>query len=417
VPSPAQSQTPEPAATATATPQPSPTPPAPREPPTGSRPFPESQREQALRLLERVAEVRGTPPLGEVSMFLVTRQGALEFYGAGGVQPQAPRARNPRQDLYTLLGLMPEAADVVQQDVGYLGSLITGFYEPSLDAFYLLDDQGGPGAAQVQATVVHELTHALQDQYYDLIRLEREVQADWQRSRVLASILEGDALVVEAAFFGRPLRQMPPCFTLPPDRGGTPYAVQRDLDSWYFDGYCFVQAVLARQPGGIQAIFEDLPSTTEQLLHPEKYLAREAARPVTLTALEPVLGPEWQQVTRNGLGEYFLQNLLRLGLASSPARVQAAAAGWGGDAWALYAGPDGATLLHSTIAWDTAADATEFFEALASSLRGRGAALQPADAGQIAAEVGGKTWRAALVGDVVSLTVSRDAAAVDRVSR
>lgn len=371
-------------------------------------------------MLERIAELRGTPPRGDIGMYLVSRQAAVEFFGGGSSPPDAapppePRQRDLRQDVYRLLGLVPDRSDVAQQDAGYLGSLITGFYEPTLDAFYLVDDLGGPAAPQARATVVHELVHALQDQYYDLQALERRVRGDWEMMRVLASVLEGDALWVEAFFFGRPLRQIPPCFTLPVARPGTPYAVQRDLDSWYFDGYCFIKEVVERQPGGIDAVFRDLPTTTEQLLHPDKYLAREPDLPVSLTPLLPALGDAWQELGGNKLGEYLLQNILHLGL-DDRARVQAAAAGWGGDAWRLYGGPEDALLFHAAIAWDSAEEAEEFWQAFAASLSARVEGRMETPLGWSRASLEGKVWLARLHGGLVSLIVASDAAAAELVA-
>jgi hypothetical protein len=400
--------TPSPAATATPVP-PTPTP----RIPAGAVPFPAPMREQAERLLIEVAALRQSPPRGEASMFLVSRKNATDYYTPVRDE-NAPQRTDLREDLYKLLGLVAERVSVAQQDTAYLGSLITGFYASDHNAFYLLDDQGPSDGPKAKSTVVHEFTHLLQDQYYDLDALDTRFSGNWDATRAYYSLLEGDALNTEAHFFGRPLRQLPPCFTLPNPPSGTSYAVARDLDTWYFDGYCFVQAAL-RQGKTIAELWQRIPSTTEQLLHPEKYLAEEGARPVNLAAVSEALGPGWERQGGSSFGEYQLQNLLQVGLGRDSSRIQRAAAGWGGDAWIQYQNGE-QRLLQAATVWDSAEDAAEFFAALSQSLRSRGADLQ-ADGDRLSGNAAGKHWRVRLVGDRVDFAVATDVEALDRAAR
>ena len=345
-------------------------------------------------------------------MRLMSRQEAIEYYSRSrGAADGGERREDLRQTVYRLLGLVPERTEVARQDVDYLGTLITGFYSAEFDTMYLLDDQGGPLSASGQATLVHELTHALQDQHHDLNKLHATQDVTWDAARALASVLEGDAMHTEAAFFGRPGRPIPECFTLPPPSAG--YAIKRDLDSWYFDGYCFVKTALELQAGGIGAIFARLPATTEQLLHPEKYVANEPADRPRLPDLVPTLPGGWSRLGGNVFGEYVLQNLLMLGMPEDRPRVQAAAAGWGGDAFSVYGGPDGARLLHASLRWDAPGEAAEFFEALAASLRSRAPDTTLARGTSIESDIEGKVWQAELVGDTITLLVATDRPAVE----
>ena len=396
----------------TTVPPPSPTPRPPPRPPAGAVPFPPEARAEAEQLLARVAEIRKSPPRGEIQMFLITRQSAIDYYTPAQSNPDETRGTSLRQTVYSHLGLVPERIDVAQQGVAYLGTQITGFYDSDHKAFYLLQDQGGPGSAAGRATIVHEFTHALEDQYYDLNALGERVQDNWDATRAFFSTIEGDALNTETVFYGRPLRNQNPCFTLPVDRGGaTPYTVQRDLNSWYDDGLCFVTAVLPKLPEGFDSLFKRLPTTTEQLLHPERYLAGEGARPVTPPPLAPALGPGWREQGKGVLGEYTLQNLLMVGLSGDRPRVQRAAEGWGGDAWTVYQRDD-VSLLHVETAWDSPEDAGDFFQSLRVALGNRGSGLQVAET-SLRHEREGKTWRVALRGDTVTLVISADVEAAD----
>jgi hypothetical protein len=188
--------------------------------------------------------------------------------------------------------------------------------------------------------------------------------------------------------------------------------VRRDLNSWYDDGLCFVTNVLPKVPAGFESIFTRLPSTTEQLLHPDRYLANEPARPVTPVALAASLGPGWKEQGKGVLGEYTLQNVLMAGLSGDRPRVQRAAEGWGGDAFTVYERDETTKLLQLETVWDTPEDAGDFFQSLRVALGNRGGSM---DAGETSLRHTreGRTWRVALNGEKVSILVSADAPALD----
>jgi hypothetical protein len=319
------------------TPQPTPTP----VPRPEANPFPPDLQADALALLEEIAALRGVAGPAPVDMFLLTRDQARDFYDSGDEAPPGappgPPPLDPRQELYELLGLVPEVMSsgetptVEDQEVDNLISIITGFYAPQFDAFYMIETiNGGIYGLLARATIVHELTHALQYQSVEVNRIAGERAGNFDATTALLSVLEGDAVNSEIAllgFSGRSTLRQPVCFEIPPSRNqGTPYAIERELDVWYEDGLCFVQAIAAQEPEGIARIYRDLPDTMEQVLHPEKYLAAEAAVPVTLDPLEPALGSGWEVLGSGTFGEFGLQNILLNGLPVERERVQESAA-------------------------------------------------------------------------------------------
>lgn len=385
-------------------------------PPQAARPFSPQLRDQVQPLLQRAAELRGTPPKGEVRMYLIGRKDAIDLY-RDEFEDEDLRVLQTQQEVYRLLGLIPETTDLLETFLGLLGGGILGFYDPERKAFFLLDDIGGTDSLLSRTTIVHEFTHALQDQYIDIFTIDKRLKHLWDAGTAFADVLEGDAIASEIAYLGFNIRPVA-CFTIPPvtSSGSLPYVIQRELNSWYDDGHCFMKNVTPKLARGATAVFEDLPTTTEQILHPERYLAGEKATPVTLTDLAPALGEGWKETYRSDLGEFRLQNLLVLGLRNDRSQAQRAAEGWGGDAWALYA-RDAARLFQATLAWDSAEDAQEFFTSLGASLKGRGAAVQPTSEAAFRVDVEGKTWRVALTGDRVTILVSTDTAALDRAAQ
>jgi hypothetical protein len=112
-------------------------------------------------------------------------------------------------------------------------------------------------------------------------------------------------------------------------------------------------------------------------------------------------------------GEFGLQNLLLLGVRDV-ATVKRAAAGWGGDRWALYAKGD-ARLFHLSTTWDSEAEAQEFWDIYLRSLNSRSSGRVSASASQPAVtweQSAGKALRASISGRSVSILVGTDAAAL-----
>ncbi|HWC30503.1 MAG TPA: hypothetical protein VG845_10525 [Dehalococcoidia bacterium] len=425
---PAPSVTPAPSATHTPTPPPTATiaPTSTPRPRPAAGEFPEDLKQQARDLLDRVAAARNSPPMRQVDMFLLTRPQVRAIYeqptpGPTGTPP--PPSVPPidlKEETYVLLGLIPPpeetGRDLDALQLDNLIPLITGFYNHEFNAFYLVDGlNGGIYGGLARSTIVHEITHALQYQYRDIDAIARQRANDWDGTTALLDVLEGDAVHTENLVLGfstRSTYRQPVCFTIPPpQRPGTAYAIERELDTWYEDGLCFVQAVSGRVLRGINGVFEDLPTTTEQILHPEKYLAGEDAQFVVMRGID--IGPGWQQLGRANFGEFGLQNLLLLGLLSDRPGVQAAAAGWGGDGFALYGNGD-ARLLYAETLWDSTEEATEFFNGLVTSLANRGSGQLPPQSPQsYTIALGGVTWRVYLNGDRVTFLVSTDAAAAE----
>jgi hypothetical protein len=382
---------------------------------------------QANDLLERIAAVRNSPPMRQVDMFIMTREQVRAFYAQPTPGPTStpPPSNAPavdlKQETYVLLGLIPPPENTGGRElddlqVDNLIPLITGFYEDELNAFYLVEGlSGGIYGGLARTTIVHELTHALQYQYQNIDSILRRRAGDWDGTTALLDVLEGDAVNTELRVLGfsaRSTYRQPVCFTIPsPQRPGTPYTVERELDTWYEDGLCFVQAVADVVLRGMSGVFEDLPTTTEQILHPEKYLSGEGAKPVSLRPL--TIGTGWVELGRANFGEFTLQNLLLGGLPGNRPGVQSAAAGWGGDAFALY-GYDDRRLLYSETVWDTAEDATEFRQALSGSVANRGGVRQQVDAPDVAVyQLGGAVWRVYGTGTRVTLIVSTNPATAE----
>jgi hypothetical protein len=233
-------------------------------------------------------------------------------------------------------------------------------------------------------TLVHELTHALQDQNFDLHRFgERGMLSDAGAAEL--ALVEGDATLtmfdfdVHASIAMLPgldsvldmIMQDPKAvIEEAPDLPGSreliaaPAWVRDTLLFSYFQGAAFCTEV--RRQGGQKlldyAFTADPPRSTEQILHPGKWYNRRDD-PVLLHL--PDLGrelPGYRKVAEGGMGELSIRILLREGLEDAK-RASSAAAGWGGDRFAVYE-KGGARLLVWVSDWDSQPEANEFRGAL-----------------------------------------------------
>jgi hypothetical protein len=113
-----------------------------------------------------------------------------------------------------------------------------------------------------------------------------------------------------------------------------PHILRSTLVAPYVDGLGFVQAL--RRKGGWAAVdkaWDRLPTTTEQVLHVDKWEANEGAIPIATPSAAP-LGQGWKTEDEDSFGELGFALTFEEWVDQPEAR--AAAAGWGGDRSAVF---------------------------------------------------------------------------------
>jgi hypothetical protein len=124
--------------------------------------------------------------------------------------------------------------------------------------------------------------------------------------------------------------------------------------------------------GGYEAVnraFGDPPHSTEQIIHPEKYLTHEEPVDVSLPDLAAALGPGWTLLRSDVLGELDVRILLEQ--FGDPVTAAKGSEGWGGDRYAFLENAAGQDALLISTAWDSEGDAGEFFDLYADTVRRR----------------------------------------------
>ena len=146
----------------------------------------------------------------------------------------------------------------------------------------------------------------------------------------------------------------------------------------YSTGALFVQR--AQMTGGwdaVDAFYDRMPVSTEQIMHPEKYAADEKPVDVKLPAdLAKDLGKGWSVPLDDTFGEFQMGTWLRDRRRADGDGRRCRRAGWGGDRLAVIDGPDDAWAVAMHTVWDTEADAAEFETAATTALKTAGGVAQ-----------------------------------------
>jgi hypothetical protein len=266
-------------------------------------------------------------------------------------------------------GLAPADFQLRPFLIKLLTEQVAGYYDPKSQEFYLADWIDLDGQRPVMA---HELTHALQDQHFNLRRFEHWPKHDSDAELAAHALVEGDASYLMMQYVARdPARQL--AFLKSMMSGGVnaseqiekaPRVLREQMLFPYLQGMMWV-AQLYKQGGweAVSAVYKNLPKSTEQVLHAEKYAANELPQKVSVRDVSATLGRGWRMADNDVQGEWGCYMLLDEFLQAVDVSKRAAA-GWGGDRYALFVGQKKADVVVALKSvWDTEADAREFFDA------------------------------------------------------
>lgn len=253
---------------------------------------------------------------------------------------------------YRLLGMLPDTLDVKQLFIDLYTEQIAGFYDPDSTTFYAVE---GGTRAELQLVISHELVHALQHQYVPLDSIMRDVH-DADRLAASQAVFEGQAtltsliamlpdkqLLTDDGFwetFKEQLRNQQAGATV---FSRAPLVIREDLTFPYVQGSEFVRWFQSHHPGE-QPFGANLPRSTEQVLHPDRYEAHD--EPIDLRFAGDTVG----LLHEDTFGEFEIA-LLRSALRHDHGVDTDQAMGWGGDRLRVFRTPDGPALVWVTV-WD-----------------------------------------------------------------
>jgi hypothetical protein len=317
---------------------------------------PESREARLIRrTLKRVEAARGLDAMRSVPGVLLDRPALIARVKEHVARELPPAAIRNEGLVLQLFGFVPTQFDYEGAEYQLLQEQLAGYYEPADGTMYMAGDLGDEEA---EATLAHELVHALQDQRWDLGRRSKYRPGDGDRSEALSALAEGDATsaMFDVMIAGRR-----------PGSGGTaldisdevfaeqirdglnqgpaanaPRVMRSSLGAPYIYGTLFVHALRRRGGwGAVDRAWEDAPTTSEQVLHVDKWQAHEPA-----VAVQPpsfaALGPGWQVADEDSEGE--LGARIAFEEWMDPKVAAEVSAGWGGDRGVLLANGDQAAF-------------------------------------------------------------------------
>ncbi|UCF38520.1 MAG: hypothetical protein JSU96_06680, partial [Acidobacteriota bacterium] len=283
--------------------------------------------------------------------------------------------------------LIPEDLKLYPFMLDLLTEQVAGYYDPHEKTLYLADWI----SVDLQKPVIaHELLHALQDQYFGLKQFLEKVEGNDDQTLARNALIEGEGLAVMLSYSLQPLgqdfldipdivglnrAQLPLMAAEFPIFASAPAYLRETLMFPYSYGAVFLQEYLRSHSWDqVAEIYADLPQSSEQILHPEKYFVqRDSPTLVTTEGLEAALEGSWESIFETVLGEYTLYLLLEGRLGAEEA--ERAAEGWDGDSVHLLENGDESVLLMTTI-WDSDEDALEFLQAYRNLMEARFPAIE-----------------------------------------
>lgn len=328
--------------------------------------------------VERLRQLKFKTP---VAVEVIDGATARKEFEAEIDDKERERARHTR-DAWVHLGLVPEKTDLVASELDLAETDVLGYYQSGSKVFRLLSHVAERDARSVMA---HELTHALEDQHYDLEALQKRALNE-DHAVAIRAVVEGSAMVTTLAMqqrqggigkareeaarasqeraktvAGKPsfvqMRLMLP-YTL-----GFSFLLRGKPWEWLFDGV---------RMDDIARAYADPPHSTREVLHPESYWSRgrQAARHVPLPDLSKTLGPGFSLALTGSIGELGLTLLTGSQLKAEgfyvllPTRwTTQGATGNAGDIYQHYVNGEKKVTVFLT-RWETSLDADEFQKSL-----------------------------------------------------
>ena len=267
------------------------------------------------------------------------------------------------QEAYRLFGLLPDTLDLRAFFIELLAEQVAGYYDPATKVLYVVKD-AAPELREV--TITHELMHALQDQHTRLDSVQ-SLKGDNDRMVAMQSVIEGQATYEQFALmtggsdmglripggWDRVRDLIRTGQSSMPKFSTAPMLIQETMLFPYLSGAEFVRQFKRARSG--QTPFAPFASSTEQVLHPEKFLDSVPDLPTRVMLAPSRAGTP---VHEDNLGE-FETRLLLFQHAKDQALAVTGASGWDGDRYQVVNTPAGSALGWVTV-WDTPVDAVEF---------------------------------------------------------
>ena len=253
-----------------------------------------------------------------------------------------------------MIGLFPPDLKIERKDLADMTLELAGFYDNHRKDIVIIDrplsvelpERYRNAVTEMRkldtmGTLGHELTHALQDQYFDIEAAQKKYKSNTDRELAYKAIVEGDATLSGFSvvtgrvddetidYFNSHLQDIVPIFMGRME--GKPRAMTYPFIFQYTEGARFVAEAYHRKKwAGVNALFNGPPLSTQQIMHPELYFDHPTpALTVNLAGYEKVLH-DWKKIDEDTLGELMLKIMLERTMGEDTPYIEASTK-WTGD--------------------------------------------------------------------------------------
>ena len=223
------------------------------------------------RAMARVEYVRGEEFDSRVPVNVISREEYRNRSSGGSGDSEPSEYERWNDQVWEALFVTGETESSGEAIGETRSSAVAGFYSPSDDEIKIITDT--PESPTINnATLVHELVHALQDQRYDLT--DAKYGGETQDEQLATDgLVEGDAKYVEQRYADR-CGESWECVATPSSGGGgggggTPnLGIFLTIFQPYSDGPVYVHDLVSAEGwGAIDERFENPPASSEQIIH------------------------------------------------------------------------------------------------------------------------------------------------------
>lgn len=325
--------------------------------PASSQPAEGATPDNIRQVMSVIEDLRGLEFTEPVIPEPVTRTD-LDARLEDGFDAMFPRELYSRRGLaWATVGAIPVGTDLYEAYHRFFNVAVIGFYDTlSGELVFLGTEDPMP---EERVTLAHELVHALEDQVFDLSRIDA-LLADCQEEAFQAAlaVVEGSATYHMVRYADTELTRQERS-TLgggAPEPEVPPFLLYEMR--WPYDaGYGWAKWAVDNRE--LDPSLREFPTTTEQILHPER--EDGPPTPLDIPDLGPALGAGWSDLDVQDAGESWLASLIGLRLEWPTA--EGAAGGWDGGLMRSWSDGERVAVVLET-AWDSLGDAKEFTDAM-----------------------------------------------------
>lgn len=298
----------------------------------------------ADQVLQQMSEITGLTLRSPLKKSLRTREQIRAYVVNEMNEDKDAAERYAGQRSAEAFGLLPKGFNLDAFMVDLLTEQIAGLYDPKTHEFYVAD---WIPVADQKMVMAHELTHALQDQHFQIEDWAKAARPNDDAELARESVLEGSAMAAMIDYLlqgtGRSLQDLSDIdpSMLIGDMESTPMLkkappfLKDALIFPYLDGLNFSAAAL--RPEGwsaLSGIFAKAPVSTQQIMHPALYKSWKVPPKVVIPSMDKDVGADWTKLEDNIMGEFGWKEVLKQFLGEE--RATPVSSAWNADRYVLY---------------------------------------------------------------------------------